>query len=53
LSEFVEQSVRTAKRRRRTQSEFLARRIASLNAARQTNDYVDLAAVIDDFAAQA
>ena len=48
LSEFVEQSVRTALQRRRDQSEFVARGIASLNAARQTEDYVDSVVVIDD-----
>ena len=47
LSEFVEQSVRTALQRRRDQSEFIARGMASLNAARQTKDYVDSAIVID------
>jgi hypothetical protein len=47
LSEFVEQSVRSALQRRRDQSEFIARGMASLNAARQTNDYVDSAIVID------
>ena len=48
MSEFVEQPVCTAIQRRRAQSEFMARRMASLNAARQTNDYVDPAVVIDD-----
>ena len=47
LSEFVEQSVRSALQRRRDQSEFIARGMASLNAARHTNDYVDSAIVID------
>jgi hypothetical protein len=47
LSEFVEQSVRSALQRRRDQSEYIARGMASLNAARQTNDYVDSAIVID------
>jgi len=47
LSEFVEQSVRIELQRRRDQSEFIARGMASLNAARQTNDYVDSAIVID------
>ena len=41
-------SVRTALQRRREQSEFVASGIASLNAARQTNDYVALVVVIDD-----
>lgn len=48
LSEFVEQSVRTAIQRRRDQSEFVARGMASLNAAKQTKDCVDSAVVIDD-----
>jgi hypothetical protein len=48
LSEFVEQSVRMALQRRRDQSEFVARGMASLNTARQTQDYVDSGVVIDD-----
>jgi hypothetical protein len=48
LSDFVEQSVRMALQRRRDQSEFVARGMASLNTARQTKDYVDSVAVIDD-----
>jgi len=48
LSEFVEQSVRMALKRRRDQSEFVARGMASLNTARQTKDYVDSAVVIND-----
>ena len=48
LSEFVEQSVRMALQRRRDQSEFVARGMASLNTARQTKDYVDSVVVIDE-----
>ena len=48
LSEFVEQSVRSAIQRRCDQNEFVARGLASLNAARQTKDYVDSVVVIDD-----
>jgi hypothetical protein len=48
LSEFVEQSVRMALQRRRDQSEFVERGMASLNTARQTQDYVDSGVVIDD-----
>lgn len=47
LSEFIEQSVRMAVQRRRDQSEFIARGIASLEAARQARDYVDSDAVIN------
>lgn len=41
LSQFVEQSVRTAVRQRRDQDEFVARGLAALAAARQSGDYVD------------
>jgi len=37
-----------ALKRRRDQSEFVARGMASLNTARQTKDYVDSAVVIND-----
>jgi hypothetical protein len=37
-----------ALQRRRDQSEFVARGMASLNTARQTQDYVDSGVVIDD-----
>jgi hypothetical protein len=47
LSEFVEQSVRMAVQRRRDQSEFVARGIASLADARKANDYVDSDVVIN------
>ncbi len=47
LSEFIEQSVRMAVQRRRDQSEFIARGIASLEAARQAHDYVDSDTVIN------
>ncbi len=46
VSEFVEQSVRMAVQRRRDQGEFIARGIASLEAGRQANDYVDSDIVI-------
>jgi hypothetical protein len=48
LSEFIEQSVRSAVQHRRDRSEFVARGMASLNAARQINDYVDSVVVIDE-----
>lgn len=41
LSEFVEDSVREAVRRRRNQAEFVARGLGSLAEARRTGDYVD------------
>ncbi|MCX4165399.1 MULTISPECIES: YlcI/YnfO family protein [Paraburkholderia] len=47
LSGFVEQSVREGIERRRTQSEFIARRIASREAARHTGDYVAASEVLN------
>jgi hypothetical protein len=47
VSAFVEQSVRAAVQRRRDQSAFLARGIASLAAAREANDTVDADTVIE------
>ena len=41
LSQFVENSVRESVRRRRNQSEFLARGMASLARAKATGVYVD------------
>ncbi len=46
LSEFVEQSVRTALQRRVDQGEFIARGIASLDRAREANEYIDADTVI-------
>ena len=46
LTEFVENSVRDAVSRRRHQAEFLARGIQSLEAARNSGDYVDADAVL-------
>lgn len=46
LSQFVETSVMEGVQRRRNQAEFVARGMASLASARQTNDYVDANAVI-------
>ena len=46
LTEFVENAVRETVSRRRNQAEFLARGIQSLEAAKQTNNYVDAGAVI-------
>ena len=47
LSEFVENAVRETVLRRRNQAEFLARGIQSLEAARQTNDYVDADTLVE------
>ena len=46
LSEFVENSVMEGVQRRRNQAEFVARGMAALANAQQTNDYVDANAVI-------
>ena len=46
LTEFVENAVRETVTRRRTQAEFLARGMASLQAAAKDNDYVDAGDVI-------
>ena len=46
LSEFVENSVIEAVQRRRNQAEFIARGMASLVDARQSNSYVDADVVI-------
>jgi len=46
LSEFVEQSVRTALQRRVDQGEFIARGMASLDRAREANEYIDADTVI-------
>ncbi len=46
LTEFVENSVRQAVSRRRNQTEFLARGIQSLEAAKNSGDYVDAEAVL-------
>jgi Arc/MetJ-type ribon-helix-helix transcriptional regulator len=48
LSQFVENAVRDTLVQRQHQSEFLARGIHSLEAARQSNDYVEA----DDMLAQ-
>lgn len=47
LSEFVETSVRQALQQRSQQAEFVARGLASLQAARQSGDLVDADAVLD------
>ena len=47
LSEFVEQSVRAAVQRRRHQDEFIARGLASLQAARLDGQYIDAEVVIE------
>lgn len=41
LSEFVETAVQESVRRRRNQAEFIARGMASLEAAKVADDYVD------------
>ena len=41
LSQFVEQSVRTAVLQRRDHEEFVARGLSALAAARESGDYVD------------
>ena len=46
LSEFVEQSVRIAVQRRVHQGEFIARGIASLDRAREANEYINADTVI-------
>jgi len=46
LSEFVESSVREAARRRRVQTEFVARGMHALADAKRTGDYVDADAVV-------
>lgn len=46
LTEFVENSVRDAVMRRRNQAEFLARGIQSLEAAKNSGDYVDADVVL-------
>ncbi|SDP67855.1 hypothetical protein SAMN05216303_10680 [Rhodoferax sp. OV413] len=46
LSEFVENSVVEAVQRRRNQGEFIARGMASLVDAKQSNSYVDADVVI-------
>ena len=46
LSEFVEHSVRTALHRRVNQGEFIARGMASLDRAREANEYIDADTVI-------
>jgi hypothetical protein len=47
LSEFVEASVRENVRRRRSQLEFAARGLASLESAKRTDDCVDAEVLID------
>jgi hypothetical protein len=47
LSEFVEQSVRAAVQRRIHQDEFIARGLASLEAAHRSNRYIDAEVVIE------
>lgn len=46
LSEFVETAVLESVRRRRNQAEFIARGMASLEAAKRTEDYVDADKVV-------
>ncbi len=46
LSQFVETAVMEGVQRRRNQAEFVARGMASLASARQTNDYVYASAFI-------
>ena len=52
LTEFVENAVRETVVRRRNQAEFLARGIQSLEAAKQTNNYVDADAVVETLRAR-
>lgn len=52
LSEFVENAVRETVLRRRNQAEFLTRGIRSLEAARQTDDYVDADALVEQLHAR-
>ncbi|WP_415859405.1 YlcI/YnfO family protein [Burkholderia sp. BCC1977] len=47
LSSFVEQSIREGIERRRLQSEFIARGIASRDEARRTGEYVSSADVLE------
>ena len=47
LSEFVEQSVRSAVRSRRDQDAFIARGLAALTAARESGDYIDADVAVD------
>jgi predicted transcriptional regulator len=47
LSGFVEQSIREGIERRRNQSEFIARGMASRDAARRTGDYVPAFEVLE------
>ncbi|WP_071767283.1 YlcI/YnfO family protein [Burkholderia ubonensis] len=47
LSNFVEQSIRDGIERRRHQSEFIARGIASRDEARRTGDYVSASEVLE------
>lgn len=47
LSGFVEQSIREGIERRRNQSEFIARGIASREAARSTGDYLSSSEVLE------
>lgn len=46
LSSFVETSVRETVRRRLEQAQFVARGIASIEAAKQTGSYVDAGTVV-------
>lgn len=50
LSEFVESSVRQALQQRSLQTQFIARGLASLAAARHDDDLVDADAVLDKLA---
>lgn len=47
LSSFVEQSIREGIERRRNQSEFISRGIASRDAARRTGDYVPASEMLE------
>jgi predicted transcriptional regulator len=47
LSSFVEQSIREGIERRRLQSEFIARGIASRDEARRTGEYVSSSEVLE------
>lgn len=48
LSGFVEQSIREGIERRRNQSEFIARGIASREAAKRTGDYLSASEVLEN-----
>lgn len=48
LSGFVEQSIREGIERRRNQSEFIARGIASREAAQHTGDYLPASEVLEN-----